>query len=124
MSSCNRIHPYIKHLLKTKNKSIMKQKILTTTTCLSLSIVTGFAQGVANANQALNQATSDLKSIFTTSINLVMVISGLVALIALVIALIKWHNGDSQTAMIAGKFISGGVFVLVGITLIKSLFGL
>lgn len=101
----------------------MKQKILGALCLISCFTLKIQAQNIGNATNSLNQAASELKSTWGAAVNLAMAISALVALIGLVMCLVKWYQGDGQTAMAAGKWMGGGIFFLVGIAIIKGLFG-
>lgn len=102
----------------------MKQKILGALCLISCFNLKLQAQSISNATNSFNQAASELKASYGGAVNLVMAISALVALIGLVICVVKWYQGDGQTAMAAGKWVGGGIFLLVGLAFIKGLFGL
>ena len=89
-----------------------------------LSPISLVAQNIGNATQALNQATSELKQVYTVGVNMAMVIAGIVAVIALVTALVKWTQGQSEAAATAGKFLGGIIFFIIGLAIIKSAFSL
>lgn len=89
-----------------------------------LSPISLVAQNIGNATQALNQATSELKQVYTAGVNMAMVIAAIVAIIALVTALVKWTQGQSEAAATTGKFVAGLIFFIIGLALIKTIFGL
>jgi uncharacterized membrane protein YidH (DUF202 family) len=82
------------------------------------------AQGQADGNNGITQATTMISGYFDTAINLLYAVGGILGLIGAVRVYSKWSHGDHDTAKVAAAWFSACIFLVVVATVIKSFFGL
>jgi hypothetical protein len=90
-------------------------------TLLILANATLFAQ---DGSQGINQATTMVKSYFSSGTNLMYAVGALVGLIGGVRVYQKWNHGDHDTGKVAAAWFGSCIFLVVVATVIKSFFGL
>lgn len=93
---------------------------------LSLGSLVGYcatllAEG-KNAQQALKQVETDIKSYFDVACGIFYAICAIMALVGAFKVYSKWSSGDPDTTKVAVGWFGSLIFVAVVVTLIKSFF--
>lgn len=76
-----------------------------------------------DGNAGINQATSQVKSYFTSGTNLMYAIGAIVGLVGAVKVFNKWNSGDPDTGKVAAAWFGSCVFLVIVATVLKSFFG-
>jgi hypothetical protein len=74
----------------------------------------------ADGNAGINEATSKVKSYFTTGTNLMYAIGAVVGLVGAVKVFNKWNGGDHDTGKVAAAWFGSCIFLVVVATVLKS----
>lgn len=76
-----------------------------------------------DGNAGINEATSKVKSYFTTGTNLMYAIGAITGLIGAIKVYQKWSAGEPDTAKVASSWFGACIFLVVVATVLKSFFG-
>jgi len=95
-------------------------KTLLGTISLVLVAITCMAQ---DGNAGINQATSQVKSYFSTGTNLMYAIGAIVGLVGAIKVYKKWNDGEHDTGKVASSWFGSCIFLVVVATVLKSFFG-
>jgi hypothetical protein len=76
-----------------------------------------------DGNAGINQATSQVKSYFSSGTNLMYAIGAIVGLVGAVKVFNKWNSGDPDTGKVAAAWFGSCVFLVIVATVLKSFFG-
>lgn len=87
-------------------------------TCLCLML---YAQ---DGNAGIQEATTKVKSYFSTGCDLMYAIGAVVGLVGAVKVFNKWNSGDHDTGKVAAAWFGSCIFLVVVATVLKSFFGL
>lgn len=106
--------------LKTKSHGsrILKVVYLTTFSVFLFLIVKA-----QDGNAGIQEATSKVKSYFSTGCNLMYAIGAVVGLVGAVKVFNKWNSGDHDTGKVAAAWFGSCIFLVVVATVLKSFFG-
>lgn len=86
------------------------------------TVITRFAEA-QDGNAGITEATSKVKSYFTTGCNLMYAIGAVVGLVGAVKVFNKWNQGDPDTSKTAASWFGSCIFLVVVATVLKSFFG-
>lgn len=86
--------------------------------CLCLML---YAQ---DGNAGIQEATTKVKSYFSTGCDLMYAIGAVVGLVGAVKVFNKWNSGDHDTGKVAAAWFGSCIFLVVVATVLKSFFGL
>lgn len=104
-------------------KMICKAKYLFATGVLMVvNNANVMAQNISKLNSGLQNATNDIKSIFTTVSDLTLIISALVGLVGGIQVYSKFSSGDPDGGKRIGKWVGGAVFIGLVPSIIRALF--
>ena len=79
--------------------------------------------GQANGQAGINEATSQVRSYFSSGTNLMYAIGAIVGLVGAVKVYNKWNNGEPDTGKVAASWFGSCIFLVVVATVLKSFFG-
>ena len=96
------------------------KKTITTLTLLCTAAIC-FAQ---DGNAGINEATTQVKSYFSTGTNLMYAIGAIVGLVGAIKVYKKWNDGEHDTGKVASSWFGSCIFLVVVATVIKSFFGI
>lgn len=82
--------------------------------------VTLYAQ---DGNAGINEATTQVKSYFSTGTNLMYAIGAIVGLVGAIKVYKKWNDGEHDTGKVASSWFGSCIFLVVVATVLKSFFG-
>ena len=88
---------------------------------LGLSISGVLAQ---DGNSGIAEATSKVRSYFTTGCNLMYAIGAVIGLIGAIKVYQKWNGGDGDTGKVAASWFGSCIFLVVVATVLQSFFGI
>lgn len=77
---------------------------------LSLISISAFAQ---DGNAGINEATSQVKSYFSTGTNLMYAIGAIVGLVGAIKVYKKWNDGEHDTGKVASSWFGSCIFLVV-----------
>ncbi|HEY8929526.1 MAG TPA: DUF4134 domain-containing protein [Mucilaginibacter sp.] len=92
-----------------------------TQTILLLLIAAGAS--AQDGNAGINEATTQVKSYFSTGTNLMYAIGAIVGLVGAVKVYKKWNDGEHDTGKVASSWFGSCIFLVVVATVLKSFFG-
>ena len=98
----------------------MKKQVQLITGIMLLAI-SAYAQ--ADGNAGINQATTQVKSYFSTGTNLMYAIGAIVGLVGAIKVYKKWNDGEHDTGKVASSWFGSCIFLVVVATVLKSFFG-
>lgn len=75
-----------------------------------------------DGNAGISEATSKVKSYFTTGCNLMYAIGAVVGLVGAVKVFNKWNSGEPDTGRVAAAWFGSCIFLVVVATVLKSFF--
>lgn len=104
--------------IKKHYASIRRYVLLTAISCL-----TYFITHAQDGNAGIQEATSKVKSYFSTGCDLMYAIGAVVGLVGAVKVFNKWNSGDHDTGKIAAAWFGSCIFLVVVATVLKSFFG-
>ena len=96
------------------------KKFLITATLFGMNAVAAFSQG--NIKKGLDQATSEVKGFFETTVNLLYAVCAIMAVVGIFNVYNKWTSGDPDVVKSAAGWIGGLVFIGVAIVIIRAVF--
>jgi hypothetical protein len=76
-----------------------------------------------DGNAGINEATTQVKSYFSTGTNLMYAIGAIVGLVGAVKVYKKWNDGEHDTGKVASSWFGSCIFLVVVATVLKSFFG-
>ncbi|ULT38698.1 DUF4134 domain-containing protein [Niabella defluvii] len=76
-----------------------------------------------DGNAGITEATSKVKSYFSTGTNLMYAVGAVVGLVGAVKVFNKWNSGDPDTNKVAAAWFGSCIFLVVVATVLKSFFG-
>lgn len=85
----------------------------------TISLIT-YAQ---DGNAGITEATTKVKSYFSTGTNLMYAVGAVVGLVGAVKVFNKWNSGDPDTNKVAAAWFGSCIFLVVVATVLKSFFG-
>jgi len=91
-----------------------------TTVALILLSLTSIAQ---DGNAGIQEATTQVKSYFTTGTTLMYAIGALIGLVGAIKVYKKWNDGEHDTGKVASSWFGSCIFLVVVATVLKSFFG-
>jgi hypothetical protein len=100
------------------NLCIMKK----ITTIISLLLIATIAMA-QDGNAGINEATTQVKSYFSTGTNLMYAIGAIVGLVGAIKVYKKWNDGEHDTGKVASSWFGSCIFLVVVATVLKSFFG-
>src|SRR5690625_2705715 len=77
-----------------------------------------------DGNAGIQEATTKVKSYFSTGCDLMYAIGAVVGLVGAVKVFNKWNSGDHDTGKVAAAWFGSCIFLVVVATVLKSFFGL
>lgn len=77
-----------------------------------------------DGNAGIQEATTKVKSYFTTGCDLMYAIGAVVGLVGAVKVFNKWNSGDHDTGKVAAAWFGSCIFLVVVATVLKSFFGI
>ncbi|WP_449589194.1 DUF4134 domain-containing protein [Niabella hibiscisoli] len=92
--------------------------LMMTTLCLLSA-----AAVAQDGNAGITEATSKVKSYFSTGTNLMYAVGAVVGLVGAVKVFNKWNSGDPDTNKVAAAWFGSCIFLVVVATVLKSFFG-
>jgi len=95
------------------------KKIISIISLLLIATVTMAQDG----NAGINEATTQVKSYFSTGTNLMYAIGAIVGLVGAVKVYKKWNDGEHDTGKVASSWFGSCIFLVVVATVLKSFFG-
>lgn len=95
------------------------KKIITTLNLLFTAAICLAQDG----NAGINEATTQVKSYFSTGTNLMYAIGAIVGLVGAVKVYKKWNDGEHDTGKVASSWFGSCIFLVVVATVLKSFFG-
>lgn len=98
--------------------------ILKTLYLLIILICLGFMLYAQDGNAGIQEATTKVKSYFSTGCDLMYAIGAVVGLVGAVKVFNKWNSGDHDTGKVAAAWFGSCIFLVVVATVLKSFFGL
>lgn len=104
--------------IKKHYRSIRRYALLTGVSCLLF-----FMAHAQDGNAGIQEATSKVKSYFSTGCNLMYAIGAVVGLVGAVKVFNKWNSGDHDTGKVAAAWFGSCIFLVVVATVLKSFFG-
>ncbi|MBK0379290.1 DUF4134 domain-containing protein [Mucilaginibacter sp. SD-g] len=91
---------------------------------ISLTLLLCAAAGMAqDGNAGINEATTQVKSYFSTGTNLMYAIGAVVGLVGAIKVYKKWNDGEHDTGKVASSWFGSCIFLVVVATVLKSFFG-
>jgi len=97
----------------------MKKKIQFLVAAMLLTVA-AFGQ---DGNAGINEATTQVKSYFSTGTNLMYAIGAIVGLVGAIKVYKKWNDGEHDTGKVASSWFGSCIFLVVVATVLKSFFG-
>lgn len=94
------------------------RKVLATLTF----ILMGFSLYAQDGNAGIQEATTQVKSYFTTGTTLMYAIGALVGLVGAIKVYKKWNDGEHDTGKVASSWFGSCIFLVVVATVLKSFF--
>lgn len=76
-----------------------------------------------DGNAGIDQATSQVKSYFSTGTNLMYAIGAVVGLVGAIKVYKKWNDGEHDTGKVASSWFGSCIFLVIVATVLKSFFG-
>lgn len=77
-----------------------------------------------DANAGINQANQQVRSYFSSGLNLMYAVGAIVGLIGAIKVYQKWNSGDHDTGKVAAAWFGSCVFLVVVATVIRAFFGI
>jgi len=105
--------------VKRKETPYLLTKIVGTLT----AVLFGFNLYAQDGNAGIQQATTQVKSYFTTGTTLMYAIGALVGLVGAIKVYKKWNDGEHDTGKVASSWFGSCIFLVVVATVLKSFFG-
>lgn len=103
--------------LMNKRRQRLIALMMTTLCFLSIAAV------AQDGNAGITEATSKVKSYFSTGTNLMYAVGAVVGLVGAVKVFNKWNSGDPDTNKVAAAWFGSCIFLVVVATVLKSFFG-
>lgn len=76
-----------------------------------------------DGNAGINEATTQVKSYFSTGTNLMYAIGAIIGLVGAIKVYKKWNDGEHDTGKVASSWFGSCIFLVVVATVLKSFFG-
>jgi hypothetical protein len=76
-----------------------------------------------DGNAGINEATTQVKSYFSTGTNLMYAIGAIVGLVGAIKVYKKWNDGEPDTGKVASSWFGSCIFLVVVATVLRSFFG-
>lgn len=89
---------------------------------ISLILISGICLA-QDGNAGINEATTQVKSYFSTGTNLMYAIGAIVGLVGAIKVYKKWNDGEHDTGKVASSWFGSCIFLVVVATVLKSFFG-
>jgi hypothetical protein len=105
---------------QVKRAYSVKHSIKTICGMLMLISFSSYAQ---DGNAGIQEATTQVKSYFTTGTTLMYAIGALVGLVGAIKVYKKWNDGEHDTGKVASSWFGSCIFLVVVATVLKSFFG-
>jgi hypothetical protein len=86
-------------------------------------LLTAFSLYAQDGNAGINEATSQVKSYFSTGTQLMYAIGAIVGLVGAIKVFKKWNDGEHDTGKVASSWFGSCIFLVVVATVLKSFFG-
>ncbi len=86
-------------------------------------ILFAFTLYAQDGNAGIQEATTQVKSYFTTGTTLMYAIGALVGLVGAIKVYKKWNDGEHDTGKVASSWFGSCIFLVVVATVLKSFFG-
>jgi hypothetical protein len=93
--------------------------VLATITLILISLSL-YAQ---DGNAGITQATTQVKSYFSTGTSLMYAIGAIMGLVGAIKVFKKWNDGEHDTGKVASSWFGSCIFLVVVATVLKSFFG-
>lgn len=77
-----------------------------------------------DANAGINQANQQVRSYFSSGLNLMYAVGAVVGLIGAIKVYQKWNSGDHDRGKVAAAWFGSCVFLVVVATVIRAFFGI
>ena len=108
------------HQVIRNSRQIHPIRFAITTVALILLSLTSIAQ---DGNAGIQEATTQVKSYFTTGTTLMYAIGALIGLVGAIKVYKKWNDGEHDTGKVASSWFGSCIFLVVVATVLKSFFG-
>jgi hypothetical protein len=99
------------------------KKILKTAFTATALLAIGVTCSAQDGNAGINQATTQVKSYFSTGTNLMYAIGAIVGLVGAIKVYKKWNDGEQDTGKVASSWFGSCIFLVVVASVLKSFFG-
>jgi hypothetical protein len=76
-----------------------------------------------DGNAGITQATTQVKSYFSTGTSLMYAIGAIMGLVGAIKVFKKWNDGEHDTGKVASSWFGSCIFLVVVATVLKSFFG-
>ncbi|MFD0749161.1 DUF4134 domain-containing protein [Mucilaginibacter calamicampi] len=86
-------------------------------------LLIGMIAAAQDGNAGINEATTQVKSYFSTGTNLMYAIGAIVGLVGAIKVYKKWNDGEPDTGKVASSWFGSCIFLVVVATVLKSFFG-
>ncbi len=86
-------------------------------------LLIGMMAVAQDGNAGINEATTQVKSYFSTGTNLMYAIGAIVGLVGAIKVYKKWNDGEPDTGKVASSWFGSCIFLVVVATVLKSFFG-
>lgn len=83
-----------------------------------------FTAWAQDGNAGINEATTRVRSYFTTGTNLMYAVGAILGLVGAVKVFQKWNSGDPDTGKSAASWFGSCVFLVIVATVLRSFFGI
>jgi hypothetical protein len=103
-----------------KSKAISFFRHVFATISMILISLSLYAQ---DGNAGITQATTQVKSYFSTGTSLMYAIGAIMGLVGAIKVFKKWNDGEHDTGKVASSWFGSCIFLVVVATVLKSFFG-
>jgi cation transport ATPase len=86
-------------------------------------ILIGLSLYAQDGNAGITQATTQVKSYFSTGTSLMYAIGAIMGLVGAIKVFKKWNDGEHDTGKVASSWFGSCIFLVVVATVLKSFFG-
>jgi hypothetical protein len=104
--------------LRAKAAQLFRQ--VSATLILLLITIALYAQ---DGNAGIQEATTQVKSYFSTGTQLMYAIGAIVGLVGAIKVYKKWNDGEHDTGKVASSWFGSCIFLVIVATVLKSFFG-
>jgi hypothetical protein len=102
----------------------MRDKIFVYGAMLELALFLVLAAHAQDANAALSQANTSVRTYYSTAVTLLYAIGGIIGIIGAIRVYSMWSHGDPMTGRVAAAWFGACIFLVLVATLLNAFFGL